>query len=364
MPQEDEQWMRRALELAERGRGHVEPNPLVGAVLVRDGAVVGEGWHEKFGQAHAEINALETAKDKARDATLYLTLEPCCHQGKTPPCTDAVLRAGVKRVVAAMTDPFPAVQGKGIGQLAIAGVVVDTGLCETEARRLNAPYLKLLSTGLPYVHAKWAMTLDGKIATRSGASKWISGEESRRRVHELRGRMDAIIVGHGTVLADDPSLTARPPGPRTAVRVVLDSQARTSPDSQLVKTAHNVPTLVATTPAAPAARVDALRSAGCEVLVLTESKDRVSVTGLLQELGRRRFTNVLVEGGGETLGSFLDAGAIDEVHAFIAPQLVGGAAARTPIAGLGVADLSLALRLARCEVETLGQDVLIHGWLS
>src|SRR5207253_7885382 len=216
---------RRALELAERGRGYVEPNPLVGAVVVHDGRIIGEGWHQRYGEAHAEVNALTAAGDAARGATLYVTLEPCCHHGKTPPCTDAVLRAGVQRVVAAMLDPFPQVSGKGADLLRAAGVTVDVGLCEAEARRLNAPYLKLLATGLPYVTAKWAMTLDGKIATRTGDSKWISNEASRRRVHELRGRMDAIIVGIGTALADDPLLTARPTGPRTPARIVLDSRA-------------------------------------------------------------------------------------------------------------------------------------------
>src|SRR4051794_5088755 len=211
----DHDWMRRALDLAERGRGFVEPNPVVGAVVVRDGSLVGEGWHERYGEAHAEVNALSAAGEAARGATLYVTLEPCCHHGKTPPCTDTVLRAGVRRVVAAMLDPFPRVAGGGFAVLLAAGVDVAVGVCEAEARRLNAPYLTLLTHGRPHVHAKWAMTLDGKIATRTGQSQWISNEASRRRVHELRGRMDAVVVGIGTVLADDPMLTARPPGPRS-----------------------------------------------------------------------------------------------------------------------------------------------------
>src|SRR5438876_10929485 len=226
MNDSDWHWMRRALELAEGGRGYVEPNPLVGAVLVRDHQLVGEGWHQRYGEAHAEVHALAAAGPAARGATLYVTLEPCCHIGKTPPCTEAVMRAGIERVVAAMVDPFPQVAGRGAALLRDAGILVEMGLGEAEARRINAPYLKLLATGRPYVHAKWAMTLDGKIATRTGDSKWISNEASRRIVHTLRGRMDAIIVGIGTVLADDPLLTARPAGQRTAVRVVLDSQGR------------------------------------------------------------------------------------------------------------------------------------------
>src|SRR5947209_8912721 len=212
MSDADWEWMRRALNLAERGRGAVEPNPLVGAVIVRDETAVGEGWHRQYGAAHAEVNALAEAGAAAHGATLYVTLEPCCHHGKTPPCTDAVLRAGIGRVVAAMPDPFPQVAGKGAARLQAAGVAVEFGVCESEARRLNAPYLKLLATGRPYVHAKWAMTLDGKIATRTGDSKWISGDASRHLVHQLRGRMDAVVVGVGTALADDPLLTVRPPG--------------------------------------------------------------------------------------------------------------------------------------------------------
>src|SRR5919197_3355884 len=215
MSASDLDWMSRALELAERGRGFVEPNPLVGAVVVRDGRVVGEGWHRRYGEAHAEVNALAAAGEAARGATLYVTLEPCCHHGKTPPCTDAVLRAGVRRVVAAMADPFPQVAGQGVAQLRAAGVEVEVGVCEREARELNAPYLTLLAEGRPYVHAKWAMSLDGKIATRGGDSRWISGPASREVVHRLRGRVDAILVGAGTVRADDPLLTARPLGPRT-----------------------------------------------------------------------------------------------------------------------------------------------------
>src|SRR5579884_2079657 len=226
MTEPDDVWMRRALELAEHGRGYVEPNPLVGAVVVRDGQLVGEGWHQHYGEAHAEIHALAAAGEGSRGATLYVTLEPCCHFGKTPPCTDAVLRAGIRRVVAAMPDPFPAVAGKGAELLRQAGVTVELGIGEAEARRLNAPYLKLLEKRRPWVHAKWAMTLDGKIATRTGDSKWISNEASRRIVHALRGRMDAVIVGAGTALADDPLLTARPPGPRVATRAVLDSTGR------------------------------------------------------------------------------------------------------------------------------------------
>jgi diaminohydroxyphosphoribosylaminopyrimidine deaminase / 5-amino-6-(5-phosphoribosylamino)uracil reductase len=348
----DADGMARALALAERGRGFVEPNPLVGAVVVRDGRLVGEGWHQRYGQAHAEVNALAVAGESARGAALYVTLEPCCHFGKTPPCTDAIIRAGVARVVAAMSDPFPQVSGKGAELLRQAGIVIEVGLCEAEARRLNAPYLKLLARGRPYVHAKWAMTLDGKIATRTGDSKWISNEASRRRVHELRGRMDAIVVGVGTVLADDPLLTARPPGPRTAVRVVLDHHGRTPTTSKLAQTARATPTWIVTT-GEPALRLGAL---GCEVHSLP------GVGALLDEMGRRRMTNVLVEGGASVLGSFLDAGAIDEVHVFVAPRLAGGAGAKTAITGTGVERIAEAFLLSPARIELIGDDVYLHGW--
>jgi diaminohydroxyphosphoribosylaminopyrimidine deaminase/5-amino-6-(5-phosphoribosylamino)uracil reductase len=355
-----EHWMGRAFELAERGRGYVEPNPVVGAVLVRDGAVVGEGWHQRFGEAHAEINALVAAGERARGATLYVTLEPCCHHGKTPPCTDALIRAGVARVVAALRDPFPQVAGQGAARLHAAGIAVDMNIREAEARRLNAPYLTLLTRGRPYVHAKWAMTLDGKIATRTGDSKWISNRGSRQKVHELRGRMDGIIIGIGTALADDPLLTARPPGPRTAARIVLDTRARLPATSQLVQTAREAPLLIVTAPSV------AVPFAGTGVQLLpipgADPSGRLDVRMLLQELGRRRMTNILVEGGSEVFGSFRDADAIDEVHVFVAPMLAGNSAAKGPIAGTGIEKIADALRLEEWKIEPIDGDLYIHGW--
>lgn len=362
MTESDDVWMRCALELAERGRGCVEPNPLVGAVVVREGRLVGEGWHQRYGGAHAEIHALAAAGEAARGATLYATLEPCCHHGKTPPCTDAILRSGICRVVAAMSDPFPAVAGKGAELLRQAGVTVEFGVGEGVARRLNAPYLKLLAIGRPYVHAKWAMTLDGKIATRSGDSRWISNETSRQRVHQLRGRMDAILAGIGTVLADNPQLTARPPGPRTPTRIILDSHGRIPEDAIVVQSARTTPTLIATTERISPSKRAALQSPGCEVLILPEYNGRVSVDALLIELGKRRFTNVLVEGGSSLLGAFFDAAAIDEYHVFIAPRLVGGKASPNAIGGLGVQRMTEALQLAEWTHEFLGGDLYVHGW--
>ncbi len=362
MNQKDRQWMDEALALAEKGRGFVEPNPLVGAVIVQGDRRVGQGWHRRYGEGHAEINALAEAGEAARGATLYVTLEPCSHHGKTPPCTEAIVRAGVRRVVAAMVDPFTQVRGQGLALLQAAGIEVEVGLGETSARRLNAPYLKVLATGRPYVHAKWAMTLDGKIATRTSDSKWISNEASRRRVHELRGRMDAIVVGIGTVLADDPLLTARPPGPRTPVRIVLDSHCRLPLTSRLATTARQAPVLVVSAGAEDKERAHALQALGCGWLALPDEKGRPGVRGLLEELGQRRMTNLLVEGGSEVLGSFLDAGEINEVHVFVAPWLAGGREARTPLGGEGVDRIADALVLEEWQMECIEGNVLLHGW--
>ena len=356
--------MRRALELAERGQGSVEPNPMVGCVIARGAEIIGEGWHRAFGQPHAEVEALRLAGHRASGATMYVTLEPCCHHGKTPPCTQAVIRAGIRRVVVTMRDPFPLVAGQGIAELENAGIEVSVGLMEQEARFLNAPYIKLVSENRPWVIAKWAMTLDGKIATCTGDSRWISCEISRDFVHRLRGRVDAVIVGIGTAQADNPLLTARPPGPRTAVRIVLDSLGRLPLDSQLVQTAREIPVLVAVSPQAPSDRRNQLESHGCEVFECNGDSHAERLLALLDELGRRRMTNVLFEGGSKVFGTLFDHHLVDEVHVFIAPKIVGGDNGRTPVAGIGVECLAHAqgLRVIRCEKS--GDDFYISGRLE
>jgi diaminohydroxyphosphoribosylaminopyrimidine deaminase / 5-amino-6-(5-phosphoribosylamino)uracil reductase len=360
---EDVGWMRQALVEAAKGRGWVEPNPLVGAVVVRDGQLVGAGYHERFGGAHAEVNALKLAGEAARGATLFVTLEPCCHFGKTPPCTDAILAAEIARVVAAMRDPFPRVNGGGLAILAAAGLTVEVGCEADRARTLNAPYLKRLITGLPYVTAKWAMTLDGKTATISGDSRWISSEFSRNVVHNLRGRMDAILVGIGTIEADDPLLTARiPDAPRQPVRVVLDGSARLSTSSRLVRTTQEIPVLVAVTDRATGSRRETLARAGCEIVAFP-GRGVVPIVRLLEELGRRGMSNVLVEGGGRTAGSFFDAGQVDAVDVFIAPILEGGDHPRTPLRGRGSSLMSQASKLQDIQSDPVGQDTRIRGRL-
>jgi diaminohydroxyphosphoribosylaminopyrimidine deaminase/5-amino-6-(5-phosphoribosylamino)uracil reductase len=363
--------MRRALELAVCGIGSVEPNPATGAVLVDDSLqLIAEGWHQRFGGPHAEVEAIAAAGPRAAGATLFVTLEPCSHHGKTGPCAEAILRAGIRKVVVAIRDPFPQVDGKGIAMLREAGVAVEEGLLAEESRGLTAPFRKLLLRREPWVHAKWAMSLDGKIATPSGDSRWISNEASRALVHRLRGRMDAIVVGSRTAALDDPLLTARPPGPRIATRIVIDSKAALATGSQLARTAREVPVLVATSESAPADDVHRLEQSGVEVLRVPAlrpddsggpSNYGVNVGALLKELGRRDFTNVLVEGGARLLGSFFDSGQIDEFHVFVAPKILGGEQALGAVGGVGLERVALASSLRTVAIEQLDGDVYINA---
>ncbi len=357
--------MARALELAARGQGSVEPNPMVGCVLVHEGTLVGEGFHTHFGGPHAEAVALAAAGDLASGATVYVTLEPCCHQGKTPPCTEALIAAGVARVVAAMRDPFKEVDGGGIAALQAAGITCEVGLLAGESQWLNAPYLQLVTAGRPWVIAKWAMTLDGKLATRTRDSKWISSEPSRAVVHQLRGRADAIIVGSGTAQADNPLLTARTADradwKRTATRIVVDSQASLSPDSRLMQTAQDVPVLIATAENAAPEACQKLAAAGAEVFPCPGASNGERLASLLMELGRRKMTNVLVEGGSQLLGTLLDIRAIDEAHVFIAPKITGGNEALSPIGGEGVSTIAESLRLTDLMIDVLEGDIYVRG---
>lgn len=353
-------YMTRALALAKLGQGWVEPNPMVGAVVVQDGGIVGEGYHQKYGGPHAEVNALTAAGEQARGATLYVTLEPCCHQGKTPPCTKAIIQAGIREVIAAGPDPYAEVSGNGFDELRQAGINVTTGFYREAAEQLNAPYFKLVRTGMPYVITKWAMTLDGKIATSTGDSQWISNEKSRAEVHALRGRVDAIITGIGTVVQDDPLLTARPAGSRVAARIVLDSKLRISLDSQLVKTAREAPVCIVHR-SRDGSRIKPLQEAGCECLFMEESDKWQRVLDLLKWLGNRRFTNVLFEAGPQVLGSCFDARVVDEVWTFVSPKLLGSGHARGPLEGTGVMSMNQAWALHHVEIERFDNDVLIRG---
>ncbi|MEW6045299.1 MAG: bifunctional diaminohydroxyphosphoribosylaminopyrimidine deaminase/5-amino-6-(5-phosphoribosylamino)uracil reductase RibD [Bacillota bacterium] len=356
---DDRRWVARAIALARRGAGLTSPNPAVGAVLVRGGQVVGEGYHRRAGGPHAEVVALGRAREAARGATLYVTLEPCSHWGRTPPCADALIAAGVRRVVACTVDPNPRVNGRGFERLARAGVKVELAgqsACG-RVRRLNASYEKYITTGLPYVTIKVAMSLDGKIATASGDARWISSETSRALVHRLRARHDAVMVGVGTVLADDPLLTARPhasrPLRRQPLRVVVDGLARTPADAQLIRTAApGTPVLVAVTARAPAERVHAIRSAGAEVAVLPAAPDgRVDLPALMEYLAGREVTSILVEGGGTLVASLIEAGLPDRLVAFVAPKILGGRSAPSPVEGSGAASVTAAWALGEWRVR-------------
>jgi len=364
----DARHMARALELAARGDHRTRPNPKVGAVLVRDGAVLAEGWHAAAGGPHAEAAALAEMRRAGGDpagATLYVTLEPCGpFPGKrTPPCVEAALAARLARVVVAQVDPHPAMRGRSLERLRAAGVDVVTGVREREARRLNGEFAKWAQAGQPYVTAKWAMSLDGRIAARTGDSRWISGEASRRLVHRLRGEVDAVLIGVGTALADDPRLTRRDAPGGDPLRVVLDSRGRLPPTSRLAATARAEPTLLLTTPAAPPERLAPLEAAGVEVAVLAARGGRVDPTAALEALAARGVRHVLLEGGAEVAAAFAAAGAVDRVWAFVAPKLIGGAAAPGPLGGEGPARVADALALEGLTARPVGEDVLLEGHL-
>ena len=358
-------YMARTLELAWSVVGRTSPNPPVGAVLVRDRRIVGEGSTRPAGQEHAEVVALRQAGDLARGATLYVTLEPCSHFGRTPPCTDAIIASGVAEVHASILDANPRVAGSGIERLQQAEVTVQLGEGQREAEELAAPHTKLVTTGRPLVTVKFAMSLDGKIATRTGDSKWITSEESREYVHQLRARSDAIMAGIGTVVADDPQLTARSsdgsPLPHQPLRVVVDSGGRIPPDATLLK--QPGPTLIAVAGEAQGAQT-LLEEADVEIFAIPGSDASVNLEGLLDELGRRGITSLFVEGGGTLLGSLFDAGLVDRVVGFVAPVLIGGEAALSPVGGHGAERMADALRLKDVRIETFGDDVAVTGWCS
>ena len=356
-------YMQRALALAGQALGRVSPNPAVGAVLVRDGQVVGEGFTRPPGGPHAEVVALDQAGEAARGSTLHVNLEPCCHQGRTPPCTKAIIAAGVAEVHMAILDPDPNVSGRGRKELEAAGIAVQVGECEQEARRLNEAYIKHRTTGLPFVIAKFAASLDGRIAAASGDSRWISGPQSRQWAHEQRATMDAIMVGVNTILVDDPQLTARPGGQeseRQPLRVVADSHGRTPASARVLQGPGHA--LIATSDRSEPSWRQAMKAAAAEVLVLPRDGDSLDLGALLKALAERGVLSLLVEGGGILLGSLFDQGLVDKVQAIIAPLIIGAAEAPTAVAGRGAHRLADAWRLREVTVERLGDDILIIGY--
>ncbi len=359
----DEVYIERALALAERGRGLVSPNPMVGAVVVAEGRVMGEGFHEGPGLPHAEVVALREAGERARGATLYTTLEPCDHHGRTPPCTDAILESGVARVVSAMGDPNAMVDGRGFAKLEAAGVEISSGLLAEEAARQNEAYAKHVRTGLPFVTWKMAASLDGKVACRDGTSRWITGEAARADVHRLRAWSDAIFVGAGTALADDPSLTVRDPsyGGRPPLRVLVDARGRVPATGDLFD--DEAPTLVATTDLAPQDRREQWRAAGAEVVVYEAEGERVPIAALTRDLGSRDVQGVLLEGGPTLAWSAVEEGAVDKVVVYLAPKLIGGDDAPSVLGGRGFAPIASALRLQIGSFDRVGDDLRVEAYV-
>ena len=355
---QDEFYMSEALRVAKNAMGRTSPNPLVGAVIVKEGRIIAEGWHRRAGTPHAEIHALNMAGELAKGATVYVTLEPCSHYGRTGPCANALVEAGVARVVVAMLDPNPKVAGRGVKILQDAGIEVVTGVLEQEAKQLNEVFLKWITQEMPFVALKTAMSLDGKIATATGQSQWITNEASRLRTHELRDIHDGIMVGINTALKDNPSLTTRLPGGRgkNPVRIVVDSKGRLPLESNLVRDGQ-ARTIVAVSEAASPQAVQALGEAG--VQVICAGKDRVDLPQLLKKLAKMNICSILVEGGGQLNFSMLEAGLVDKVYAFIAPKLIGGRAALTPVEGTGFGELSQAVKLKEATTELIEGDILI-----
>ena len=372
---EDERYMARALELAEKGMGFVNPNPMVGAVVVKDGRIIGEGYHRRFGELHAERNALAACTEDPAGSTVYVTLEPCCHQGKTPPCTEALVDAGVSRVVIGSSDPNPLVAGKGLRILRANGIEVLGNVLEEQALALNRPFFHFITTGRPLVVMKYAMTLDGKIATRTGESRWITGEAARANVHRDRGRYAAIMVGSGTVAADDPMLTSRIEGGHNPLRVVVDGGLRTNLACKLVKTAREVETLIATCETDPQ-RIAPYEEAGCKVLSLPSAavqvaaapvhapvaaRPHVDLVQLVARLGSMQIDSVFIEAGAALAWAALNARIADRVQAYIAPKLFGGEAAPSPVGGAGIEHPAQCFAVANKTVRTFGDDILIEG---
>jgi len=360
---DDEHWMRKVLRLAEKGRGRTSPNPLVGAILVKNGKVVGEGYHARAGEAHAEIIALQRARERAQKATLYINLEPCTHYGKTPPCAPQVIRAGVKNVVIGMEDPNPLVRGKGIKTLKKAGLNVRAGILERECRRLNEAFSKYIRAKEPFVILKVAATLDGKIATREGDSKWISGDASRRFVHRLRDEVDGVLVGIGTVLRDDPLLTTRINGGRDPYRIVLDSRLKIPEEAKVVGDSPTKLIIVATE-SAPKDKIERLEMRGVRVLTLESKEGRIDLKSCLSKLGEMGMMSVMVEGGNQVNGSFFDESLIDKLLLFLSPRLIGDPEAAGIFGGRGVSKLPEAVPLREMKARRIGEDILLEGYLE
>lgn len=360
---EDETYMHYALDLARLGKGWVNPNPQVGAVIVKNGRIIGEGYHERYGELHAERNAFKNLTESAKGATLYVTLEPCAHTGHQPPCFEAIIAHQIKRVVIGHFDPNPLVSGKGIKAMRAAGIIVEGPILAPECAQANAIFLHYISSQTPYVLMKYAMTMDGKIATYTGASKWITASAARQDVHQDRSRFMAIMVGSGTVMSDDPELTSRIPNGKHPIRIICDSRLRIPLDAKVVRTAHDYRTIIATCQQDPI-RKQAYLAAGCELLVMPELDGHLDLKVLMHELARLGIDSVYLEGGASLNAAALAAGIVHKIKTYIGPKIFGGQAAKTPVAGQGVAHPDQAYLLANATVKKIGEDILIESEVS
>ncbi len=357
---EDEYYMRRAIELAKKGAGFVNPNPMVGAVIVKEGEIIGEGFHEKYGTLHAERNALKNCMVSPEGATLYVTLEPCCHYGKTPPCTEAIIESGIKKVYVGAYDINPLVAGKGVQILREHNIVVVVGLLENECKRLNKVFNKYMTTKRPYVQMKYAMTADGKIATSRGESQWITSEASRKKVHDMRNALSGIMVGINTVLSDDPVLNCRREIPsKNPVRIICDTYLRIPMDSKIVKTANEIPTIIATA-SDDVGKADALKNEGCKVIKIKRKSEGIDLNELMKALGEMQVDSILLEGGATLNYSAIESGIVDEIDIFMAPKIFGGRG-KGPIEGNGISDISDAIKIRPVSYEKIDEDLYIEN---
>ena len=355
----DIKYMKTAIAEAQKGYGAVNPNPLVGAVVVKNDKIIGIGYHERYGGSHAEVNAIAQCGSSAEGATMYVTLEPCCHHGKTPPCTDAILQSGINHVVVGTVDPNPLISGKGISALQDKGIKVTLGILEKECTELNEVFFHYVKTRMPFVVMKYAMTMDGKIATYSKKSQWITGEQSRHKVHLDRARYSAIMIGVGTVVCDNPMLTSRVDNnSKQPIRIVCDNDLIMPLDSRIVKTAHDIQTIIATT---CKDKTKHEKYSPCEIIVVAEKDGMVDLNELMRILGERKIDSVLLEGGATLNWSALQSGIVNKVQAYIAPKLIGGKEALSPIAGIGIESLNDAIMLTDTKIITIGEDILIES---
>lgn len=359
-----EEFMRVALELAQKGKGRVNPNPLVGAIIVKDGRIIGKGYHEKYGENHAEINAFESAIEDTSGATMYVTLEPCSHYGKTPPCADKIIEKNISKVVIGTLDPNPLVSGKGVNKLRDAGIEVITGILEEECLKINEIFMKYIKENKPFVLLKSAMSLDGKIATSIGESKWITGEEARAQVHKLRNEYSAIMVGVDTVIKDNPQLNCRLKDGRNPIKIIVDSKLRISMESNIVKNARKEPVILATTTEANEEKINALKDKEVRVLVVDSENGKVNLKKLVGKLGELKIDGILLEGGATLAFSAIESGIVDKVNVYIAPKLIGGQGAKTPLGGNGIERLKDAFEIRNMDVRFVGEDILIEGYLK